>query len=81
MPADTPSSERRMPIGFMIAGSEMVSFTLLGLFLDYALGTMPGLTIGLTLIGLAVAFFHLIQMSKALAAKKSDPPDAGAGDS
>ena len=81
MPADTPSSERRMPIGLMIAGSEMVSFTLMGLLLDYAIGTMPGLTIGLTLIGLAVAFFHLVQMSKALAAKKSGPPDAGAGDS
>ena len=44
---------------------EMVSFTLLGLLLDYALGTVPGMTIGLTLLGLAVAFFHLVQMSKA----------------
>lgn len=68
-----------MPIGLMVAGSEMVSFTLLGLLLDYALGTMPGLTIGLTLLGLGAAFFHLVQMSKALAAKKPEPPDAGAG--
>lgn len=70
-----------MPIGLMVAGSEMVSFTLLGLLLDYALGTMPGFTIGLTLLGLAVAFFHLVQMAKVLSAKKPDPPDAGAGDS
>ena len=68
-----------MPIGLMVVGSEMVSFTLLGLLLDYALGTMPGFTIGLTLLGLAVAFFHLVQMTKVLAAKKSDPPSAGAG--
>ena len=85
MPADPPSDGRRMPMGLMVAGSEMVSFTLLGLLLDYALGSMPGFTIGLTLLGLAVAFFHLVQMAKALSAKKPDPPEpppsAGAGDS
>ena len=73
MPADQPSSGRRMPIGLMVAGSEMVSFTLLGLLLDFSLGTMPGFTIGLTLLGLAVAFFHLVKMSQALVQKKPDP--------
>ena len=34
---------------------------------------MPGFTIGLTLLGLAVAFFHLVKMSQALAQKKPDP--------
>ena len=83
MPADPQSSGRRLPIGLMVVGSEMASFTMLGLLLDFALGTMPGLTIGLTLLGLAVAFFHLVKMSQALAAKKppgSKPdgqPDAG----
>jgi hypothetical protein len=74
MPAEEPASERRMPIGLMVVGSEMASFTILGLLLDFALGTMPGFTIGLTLLGLAVAFFHLVQMSKALSAKKSGLP-------
>src|SRR5438067_3485482 len=32
MPADQPSG-RRLPIGLMVAGSEMASFTLLGLLL------------------------------------------------
>ena len=73
MPADPPSSGRRVPFGLMVVGSEMASFTILGLLLDFALGTMPGFTIGLTLAGLAVAFFHLVKMSQALA-RKPDPP-------
>ena len=79
MPADLPSSGRRLPIGLMVAGSEMASFTVIGLLLDFGLGTMPGFTIGLTLFGVAVAFFQLVKMSQALAAKKSEPPDAGGG--
>jgi F0F1-type ATP synthase assembly protein I len=75
MPDDPPSNGPRVPVGLMIAGSEMVSFTLLGLLLDYALGTMPGFTIGLTLLGLVAAFFQLTKIAKALAAKKK-PPDA-----
>lgn len=67
-----------MPIGFLIAGSEMASFALLGLLIDYGLGTMPGFTIGLTLMGTVVAFYQLVRMSKALARKKSEP-GGGAG--
>ncbi len=69
MSADPPSSGKRLPIGLMVVGSEMASFTLLGLLLDFGLGTMPGFTIGLTLLGLFVAFYHLVKMSKALSAK------------
>jgi F0F1-type ATP synthase assembly protein I len=74
MPADQPSSGRRVPIGLMVIGSEMASFTILGLLLDFGLGTMPGFTIGLTLLGLGLAFFHLVKMSQALSAKKPEPP-------
>jgi F0F1-type ATP synthase assembly protein I len=73
MPADEPASGRRMPIGLMVVGSEMASFTILGLLLDAGFGTMPGFTIGLTLFGLGVAFFHLVKMSQALAAKSKKP--------
>jgi F0F1-type ATP synthase assembly protein I len=59
----------------MVAGSEMVSFTLFGLLLDWALGTMPWLTVAFTLLGLLAAFYMLIRMSKALAARK--PPEPG----
>ena len=72
MPADKPSSGR-LPIGLMVAGSEMATFTVLGLLLDFGLGTMPGFTIGLTLLGLVAAFFQLVQMSRRLAAKGPDP--------
>ncbi len=59
----------RLPIGLMLAGSEMVTFTVIGLVLDYFLGTMPGFTIGLTLLGVVAAFFQLTQMAKALTAR------------
>lgn len=78
MSADPPPG-KRLPIGLMIAGSEMASFTILGLILDFSLGTIPGFTIGLTLAGMCVAFFHLVKMSQALARKKPDKPrDGGA---
>jgi F0F1-type ATP synthase assembly protein I len=76
MPDDVPSNGPSVPIGFMVAGSEMASFTLLGLLIDYLAGTMPGFTIGLTLFGLAAAFWHLVKISKAIAAKKQ-PPSQG----
>lgn len=75
MPADPPANGPRAPMVFMTAGSEMVSFTLLGLLLDYVLGTMPGFTVGLTLLGVVAAFFQLMRMAKALAKKKPNPPD------
>jgi F0F1-type ATP synthase assembly protein I len=65
----------------MIAGSEMASFTVLGLLLDFGLGTMPAFTIVSTLAGLALAFFQLVKMSQALTQKKpegdgsANPPD------
>lgn len=77
MSADPPPG-KRLPIGLMIAGSEMASSTVLGLILDFSLGTMPGFTIGLTLAGMCVAFFHLVKMSQALAKKPEKPGDGGA---
>jgi F0F1-type ATP synthase assembly protein I len=70
MPGDDSSNGPNVPIGFMVAGSEMASFTLLGLLIDYLAGTMPAFTIGLTLLGLVLAFWHLFRMSRALAKKK-----------
>jgi F0F1-type ATP synthase assembly protein I len=80
MPAEQPSG-RRLPIGLMVAGSEMASFTILGLLVDFGLGTMPWFTIGLTLLGLFVAFFHLVKMSQALARQKPEPPSSQQGGS
>jgi F0F1-type ATP synthase assembly protein I len=74
MPADPPSPGRRVPYGFIVAGSEMASFTIVGLLLDFALNTMPWLTIVLTLMGLAVAFIHLMKWSQSLAGKRPQKP-------
>ncbi len=74
MPAAPPSNGPRMSMGLLFIGSEMVSFTLFGLLFDYVCGTLPVLTIVLTLLGLGAAFFHMIKMSKALARKPPKPP-------
>jgi F0F1-type ATP synthase assembly protein I len=76
-----PKNGPSMPLGFLMAGSEMATFAILGLALDYFLGTMPGFTIGLTLLGVAASFFHLMKMAKALSAKKKQPnsPDGNSG--
>jgi len=76
MPDDPPSNGPNVRIGFLVAGSEMVSFTLAGLFLDYVFGTLPVFTIVLTLLGVAAAFYLLVKMSKSLAVKKPPKPPA-----
>jgi F0F1-type ATP synthase assembly protein I len=75
MPAEQPPPRRNVPMAFFAVGSEMASFTIFGLLLDYALGTMPGFTIGLTLLGLPLAFFTLVKMAKAIGKK----PDGRSG--
>ena len=62
-------------MGLLVAGSEMASFTILGLILDLSLGTMPAFTIGLTPLGLIIAFYHLVKMAQALTRHGSGPPE------
>lgn len=64
-----------MPVGLMVLGSEMASFTIIGLLLDFAIGSMPWFTIGMTLFGAAAAFWQLLRMAKQL----SQPPDSKPG--
>lgn len=61
MPTPPPMS----PVGYAVVGSEMVSFTLLGLLIDYFAGTMPWATVVLTPLGLVAAMVHLVRMTKA----------------
>jgi F0F1-type ATP synthase assembly protein I len=79
MPADPPSNGPRLPVGLMVAGSEMVSFTVAGLVIDYLCGTLPWFTVVLTLLGLVAAFFMLIRMSRSLGVRKSEEPKHGDG--
>ncbi len=47
----------------------MAGFTVVGILIDWAAGTMPWFTIGLTLLGVGMAFLHLIQLAKRMSAK------------
>jgi F0F1-type ATP synthase assembly protein I len=63
----------------MVVGSEMAAFTVLGLLLDFGLGTIPWLTVVFTLLGVAVAFFHLVKITQSLAGKPKPPDSANEG--
>ncbi len=77
MPAESPSSRSRTgpraSIAFLAIGTEMASATVLGLLLDYALGTLPGFTIGLTLFGFVAVFLQLRILARTMAAKDHKP--------
>jgi F0F1-type ATP synthase assembly protein I len=69
-----PKRPRRLPIGLMVVGSEMASFTLLGLFLDLVVfKTLPWFTVGLTLLGFVAAFTQLMRIAR----KMAQPPKPG----
>ena len=61
-----PNRPRSLPIGMMVIGSEMASFTIVGLLIDFAAGTMPWFTVGLTLFGFLAAFMQLLQIARKL---------------
>jgi F0F1-type ATP synthase assembly protein I len=63
-----------MSIGLLVVGSEMASFTVAGLLLDYALNSMPWATVILTLLGVCAAFMHLVRMVNP---RKPEPPAPG----
>lgn len=79
MVADRPPNGPRLSVGLMVLGSEMAGFAVVGLVLDFALGTMPGFTIGLTLLGFVVVFMHLMRYTKAMSSRTAPPPPPGEG--
>jgi hypothetical protein len=67
MAADRPPDPPRgNPYGLMVVGSEIVSFVVAGLLLDYLFKTLPWITVALTLLGFVAAFTHLLRMAKDL---------------
>lgn len=60
----TPPHRKSMPIAFAVLGSQMVGFTLAGIAIDYAAGTMPWLTVALTILGFVVVFVQLVKLAQ-----------------
>ena len=69
--APTPRPAPSIGVGFVVIGSELVTFAVMGVGLDYALGTGPWLTAGLTLLGMLAAVLLTVRLLKAEAAAKS----------
>ncbi len=61
MPNDRPSPAPRLPLQLLVVGTEMVSFTVAGLILDWLLNSMPWATVVLTVLGFLAAFMHLVR--------------------
>lgn len=62
----TPEPKRpRLGVGFIVIGSELATFCLLGVGLDYAFGSKPWLTVIGTLIGFAAALWLTLSLLKA----------------
>ena len=65
--ADNSPDRRKLLGGLAVVGSEMTGFAIVGLVIDFALGTIhaiPWATLILAPLGLIVALFHLIQLVK-----------------
>jgi len=71
MASEPPSAQPRLSAGLMVMGSEMAGFTVLGLIIDLALGSLPWVTIALTVLGFVVVFITLIRFSKSMSGKKA----------
>ena len=64
MPLETGESKSRPVVALAGFGTEMVGFTLLGVFADWLAGSLPVFTVILTLTGMALAFWHLSKWAK-----------------
>lgn len=74
MSAD-PNPQQRLGVGrFALIGSQMAAFTLLGVIVDYFLGSLPWATVLLTLLGFIAVIAQL-----ARAVLKNGPGRAGRG--
>ena len=65
MPGETPANRGNTAVAMAGIGSEMVGSTLVGVLLDYLLGSLPVFTALLTVTGLTLAMWHLSKWAKA----------------
>jgi F0F1-type ATP synthase assembly protein I len=66
MASDGPTPAPNLAKGYAAVGSEMVGFTLLGVLVDYLTHGWPWATAILTMVGVAVAVWHLSRLAKEL---------------
>lgn len=53
-----------IPLALAVLGSQMVGFTLTGLLIDWLAGTLPWLTVTLTILGFVVVFVQLVKLGQ-----------------
>lgn len=67
MDQNSPEGRKLLAGSLAVVGSEMVGFAVVGLGVDFALGTIrtiPWATLILAPLGLFVALFHIVQIVK-----------------
>lgn len=65
MPDDSPKRSSNTMI--LVVGSEMFGFAMVGVLIDFALGTVqnvPWATLILAPLGLVIGFYHLVRLAK-----------------
>ena len=68
-----PKKTISIGMGFTLIGSELVTFTLVGVGMDYWLGTLPWLTLVLTLVGMGAAVLFTMRLLKQEDANQPGP--------
>lgn len=68
-----PKKTISIGMSFTLIGSELVTFTLVGVGMDYWLGTLPWLTLVLTLVGMGAAVLFTMRLLKQEDANKPGP--------
>lgn len=70
-----PRKAPSLGVGFAVIGSELVTFTLMGVGLDYVFGTSPWLVVVFTLLGFVAAIWLTLRLLNAeAAARRAGPP-------
>ncbi len=68
-----PKKTISIGMGFTLIGSELVTFTLVGVGMDYWLGTLPWLTLVLTVVGMGAAVLFTMRLLKQEETNKPGP--------
>lgn len=70
-----PRKAPSLGVGFVVIGSELVTFTLMGVALDYVFDTSPWLVVAFTLLGFGAAIWLTMRLLNAeAAARRAGPP-------
>jgi len=70
----TPRKSVPLGLGFAVIGSELATVTLIGVALDYVIGTGGGFSVGFALLGMVLAVLLTIRLLRAEELSRKSQP-------